>query len=146
MSSQLWDRLPEHVKRAAAPDLLVGRDWYWDGETLISPGEVELRKWAMDEQPQLPPAANLGEPLARQTRVAVSILPKPRRPGRPSIRSRALEEAICQRIASGESLRAVCRDPAMPSKSTVLRWLSKDADRARKPRISEAFEAEGVLQ
>lgn len=41
-------------------------------------------------------------------------------------------DAICERIASGESLRSVCRDKAMPNKSTVLRWLvSEQAFRAQ---------------
>lgn len=46
--------------------------------------------------------------------------------------SLALFTDICDRIALGESLRAVCRDPAMPNKSTVLRWLrEKDEIRAQ---------------
>jgi hypothetical protein len=32
-------------------------------------------------------------------------------------------DAICERLANGESLRSVCRDPKMPDKRTVLRWL-----------------------
>lgn len=35
----------------------------------------------------------------------------------------ALFTTICDRIAGGESLRQVCSDPEMPSKSTVMRWL-----------------------
>lgn len=31
---------------------------------------------------------------------------------------------ICNRIADGESLRAICRDEGMPDKATVLRWLA----------------------
>jgi len=41
----------------------------------------------------------------------------------PSIFTPALFTVICDRIANGESLRAVCRDPEMPAKSTVMRWL-----------------------
>ncbi len=48
-----------------------------------------------------------------------------RKPGRPSKFSAALTKQICRRIAEGESLRAVCRDNAMPDKTTVLRWLSE---------------------
>lgn len=46
-----------------------------------------------------------------------------RRPGAVSIFTPALFTAICDRISRGESLRSVCRDPEMPHKSTVLRWL-----------------------
>ena len=40
-----------------------------------------------------------------------------------SIFTLALFSTICDRISRGESLRSVCRDPEMPHKSTVLRWL-----------------------
>ena len=47
----------------------------------------------------------------------------PRRAGAQSIFTPALFTIICDRISRGESLRSVCRDPEMPHKSTVLRWL-----------------------
>lgn len=37
-----------------------------------------------------------------------------------------LADAICERIAAGESLRQVCADKAMPAKTTVMRWLLDD--------------------
>lgn len=46
--------------------------------------------------------------------------------GRPSDYSDALADAICERIADGESLRSICRDEEMPGKSTVMRWLADD--------------------
>jgi hypothetical protein len=46
--------------------------------------------------------------------------------GRPSKYSERLAATICGRISCGESLKAVCRDPAMPMASTVFLWLSKD--------------------
>jgi len=36
-----------------------------------------------------------------------------------------LAKAICDRLACGESLRAVCRDPEMPNTDTVYQWLYK---------------------
>lgn len=30
---------------------------------------------------------------------------------------------ICERLADGESLRSICRDENMPSKSSVFKWL-----------------------
>lgn len=33
---------------------------------------------------------------------------------------------ICERIADGESLRAVCRDPQMPDKSTFFRYMREN--------------------
>lgn len=37
-------------------------------------------------------------------------------------------EAICERIASGESLRKICESEDMPNKRTVLRWLAKNPE------------------
>lgn len=34
-------------------------------------------------------------------------------------------DAICERIADGESLRSICEDENMPSRSTVFKWLSR---------------------
>jgi hypothetical protein len=39
----------------------------------------------------------------------------------------SLKDEICDRIAEGESLRAICRDDAMPAASTVFKWLAQDA-------------------
>jgi hypothetical protein len=43
--------------------------------------------------------------------------------GRQSTFTAGLAETICERIATGESLRNVCRSAHMPSKSTVSLWL-----------------------
>jgi hypothetical protein len=46
--------------------------------------------------------------------------------GRPTAHSPELAETIAIRIASGESLRAICQDPELPDRSTVLRWALRD--------------------
>lgn len=43
--------------------------------------------------------------------------------GRPSSYSPEIADEICQRLAAGESLRAICRDDHMPSTSMVMRWV-----------------------
>lgn len=43
--------------------------------------------------------------------------------GRPSIYSPELGLKICERLANGESLRAICKGEEFPTKSTVLRWI-----------------------
>ncbi len=48
-----------------------------------------------------------------------------RGPGRPTDYTEELGALICERIADGESLRAICREDAMPNKGTVFIWLSK---------------------
>ncbi len=47
--------------------------------------------------------------------------------GRPSKFTQALADRICERLAAGETLRAVCREDGMPSEPTVRRWaIEKD--------------------
>ncbi len=48
---------------------------------------------------------------------------KPKKKGRPSLYTEALAANICRRLAEGETLRAICRDGAMPAISTVMGWL-----------------------
>ncbi|MGZ3375509.1 MAG: terminase small subunit-like protein [Phenylobacterium sp.] len=52
-----------------------------------------------------------------------------RRPrGRGSTYRREVGEAICERLANGESLTAIARDEGLPSYATILRWVSRHAD------------------
>lgn len=44
---------------------------------------------------------------------------------RPSKFTQPTADAICERIANGESLRAICADEGAPSQSMVYRWLDK---------------------
>ena len=46
--------------------------------------------------------------------------------GRPSKFTQSLANTICDRIASGKSLRSICADKKMPHLATVLRWVGKD--------------------
>ena len=48
--------------------------------------------------------------------------------GRPSIYTPELASAICERLAAGESLRAICRDAAMPARSVVHGWVVDDVN------------------
>ena len=57
---------------------------------------------------------------------------EPKKAGRPSDYSPALVETICDRIATGESLRRICMDEDMPHHITVIRWLGKHDDFATK--------------
>jgi hypothetical protein len=61
-----------------------------------------------------------------------------RKAGRPSTYSPKLADRICQRLANGESLRAICADPNMPDKATVLRWADRNPEfRGRYARARE---------
>jgi len=50
----------------------------------------------------------------------------PKKTGRPSDYTDELADAICERIAGGESLRAICADGKMPCKASVMLWLRKE--------------------
>lgn len=44
--------------------------------------------------------------------------------GRPSDFTQEIADAICERLADGESLRSICSADDMPNKATVFRWLA----------------------
>jgi len=48
--------------------------------------------------------------------------------GRPSSFTQRIADEICAEIACGKSMRTVCRDEAMPSMSTVFKWLRERPD------------------
>ena len=68
-----------------------------------------------------------------------------RRRGRPPLyAAQPVFDRICARIAKGESLAAICRDPSMPGESTVYRWLksSHEAEILRQTLLQVDLEAE----
>jgi hypothetical protein len=48
--------------------------------------------------------------------------------GRPTSFSQDVADVICERLAKPESLRSICDDDDMPSKTTVLRWLRQNEE------------------
>src|SRR3974390_3403597 len=46
--------------------------------------------------------------------------------GRPSTYRKAVMTKICARLATGESLRSICKDEKMPHEATVRWWIIKD--------------------
>jgi len=56
--------------------------------------------------------------------------------GRPSEYTEETAERICERLALGESLLAICRDDAMPGERTVYMWL---ADSERYPQFVQRY-------
>jgi len=50
----------------------------------------------------------------------------PKKIGRPSTRTPEAVKEICDRLSSGEPLRAICRDPRMPGWDTVYDWMARD--------------------
>lgn len=72
---------------------------------------------------------------------------KAKRPvGRPSKFSQDLAENICEQIANGKSLRAICAEDDMPPMKTIYRWLEANEEfrhqyaRARDRQADHYFE------
>jgi hypothetical protein len=61
---------------------------------------------------------------------------------RPSDYTKELAETICKRIAKGESVRSIDKDPEMPSSGTIYNWLL-DAD---KKEFLEQYESARAIQ
>lgn len=49
----------------------------------------------------------------------------------PTKYSQKMVDMICDQIAEGRSLRSICRDKDMPSKTLVFRWLAQREDFAK---------------
>ena len=64
----------------------------------------------------------------------------PRKPtGRPSSYTFEVSEQICEQMAGGKGLRAICAQEGMPHRGTVLKWLNDRPDFAS--RYAQAREA-----
>lgn len=59
---------------------------------------------------------------------------------RPTKFTPQLADEICNRIADGESLRSICKDEHIPSKSTVLMWLTDPEHQAFRTKYAQARE------
>lgn len=64
--------------------------------------------------------------------------------GRPSAYNEGIAQEICERMASGESLREICRDDHMPARSTVFLWIAEDRE-SFSDRYAKAFQARMYL-
>jgi hypothetical protein len=70
----------------------------------------------------------------------------PPKRGRSSGYSAEIAETICGRLINGESLRAICADPAMPARATVFRWLASDQEFRRSYAFARECQAEDMLE
>lgn len=56
--------------------------------------------------------------------------------------SQEIADKICVRLADGESLRSICIDEGMPTKTTVFRWLLDDRYTEFRDQYARAREAQ----
>jgi len=66
--------------------------------------------------------------LDREVAAAKAGLPRPAKGGSESRYTVEIGEAICLRLANGESLISIARDPQMPCYGTIYGWLKRHAD------------------
>lgn len=65
----------------------------------------------------------MSDTKAKKTRTAAPA----EAPGRPSTFTQEIADRICARLATGQSLRAICRDDeSMPPEATVRLWVIED--------------------
>lgn len=62
--------------------------------------------------------------------------------GRPSSFDEKIADAICERLAEGQSLRSICKSDDMPSVSTVCRWLADPERSIFREQYAQAREAQ----
>jgi hypothetical protein len=65
--------------------------------------------------------------------------------GRPTIYSTDLVATICERIASGESVRSIVKDEDMPVMSTFFRWLHEKEDFKEQYNIAKQLGADAMF-
>lgn len=66
--------------------------------------------------------------------------------GRPSTFSNDLADAICERLANGESLRSVCRDEHTPNMSTVFKWMREHPEFSNQYAKAKAESADALVE
>lgn len=70
--------------------------------------------------------------------------------GRPSTYTDEIAEEICERLAGGESVLAMCREDHMPPQSVIFQWLHKHKEFAEKYALAREswaqFEFERMME
>lgn len=66
--------------------------------------------------------------------------------GRPSDFTQEIADVICERIAEGESLRAICIEDGLPSKTSVFRWLVSNESFRDQYACAREMQAEGYAE
>lgn len=70
----------------------------------------------------------------------------PKKAGRPTKFNEQLALDICTRLVEGESLRSICRDPAMPALSSVFLWIANPNHYVNDEPFSEQYAKARLFQ
>ena len=66
--------------------------------------------------------------------------------GSGTLYNHTIADLICTRLGDGQSLREICRDPAMPDKATVFRWLAQHDDFRQQYAVAREAQADHLLE
>jgi hypothetical protein len=76
----------------------------------------------------------------------IAVMTDQRKRGRPSDYGADIALSICDRLAEGESLRAICASAGMPDKATVFRWLSRHKEFRDRYAWAREAQADDILE
>lgn len=65
--------------------------------------------------------------------------------GRPSKYTKELADTICEQLASGDSMRTVCKSDDMPSMATIFSWLRTNNDFLEQYERAKAEAADAMI-
>ena len=66
--------------------------------------------------------------------------------GRPTKYTLALTDVICERLADGQSLRAICRAADMPAAASVFKWLRENEIFSEQYAIAKEASADALVE
>lgn len=74
------------------------------------------------------------------------VVGQPNLGGRPTTYNQETACLICARMADGESLRSICRDPDMPALSTIFVWVAKHQEFSEQYKLAMASRADAMFE
>lgn len=84
-----------------------------------------------------------GPQLVRGTQSGTQGAHQPKKVGAPTVFDEDKCDYICAKVASGQSLRSICKEPGMPSIASVLLWVVDGKHKAFSEQYRMAREAAG---
>jgi hypothetical protein len=66
--------------------------------------------------------------------------------GRPTVRTQKLQDEICAELASGKSVRTICKRADMPGMETIFRWLRENMEFREQYARAKAEAADALVE
>jgi hypothetical protein len=71
---------------------------------------------------------------------------RPKKTGRPTVRTKKLQDEICAELASGKSVRTICKRADMPGMETIFRWLRENMEFREQYARAKAEAADALVE